>query len=62
MTENLQLINETTKTLNMTLQYHAKSFWYFNIMVQFDQNFKMQAQMMGQDTKESDEMKVGVGG
>ncbi|KAJ3400223.1 hypothetical protein HDV05_001218, partial [Chytridiales sp. JEL 0842] len=57
LSENLQLINETTPKLNMTLQYQPKSFWYFNLMLQFDQNFKMQTKMMGSDEREVEQIK-----
>ena len=57
ISENLILINETVKSLNLTLNYQPKSFWYFQLMTQFDQSFKVQSELMGTDTRDIDEMK-----
>ncbi|KAJ3211254.1 hypothetical protein HDU67_004650 [Dinochytrium kinnereticum] len=58
MSEHLQPINETVSSGNLTLFYQPKSWWYFTMLCQFEENFRMQNAMMGVEQKETDEIKV----
>ncbi|KAJ3301792.1 hypothetical protein HDU76_005646 [Blyttiomyces sp. JEL0837] len=57
LSEQLMPINETTKTLNLTLSFRPKSFWYYTLLVQFEESFRVQNEMMGVEQKETDEIK-----
>ncbi|KAJ3104293.1 hypothetical protein HDU97_009369 [Phlyctochytrium planicorne] len=57
MSEHLHPINETVKVQNLTMFYQPKSWWYFTLLSQFEENFRMQNAMMGVDQKETDEIK-----
>ncbi|KAI9355037.1 cleft lip and palate transmembrane protein 1-domain-containing protein [Zopfochytrium polystomum] len=57
LTDNLQPINSTVKKLNLSLAFTEKSFWYYQTLKIVDDNFKVQASMLGQDTREHEQMK-----
>ncbi|KAJ3044508.1 hypothetical protein HDV00_001935 [Rhizophlyctis rosea] len=57
LNEDLMPINNTVKTLNLTLQYSPLAFWKFQLITNFEQSFKIQNDMMGVASSETDEIK-----
>ncbi|KAJ3068454.1 Cleft lip and palate transmembrane protein 1 like protein [Podochytrium sp. JEL0797] len=57
LADQLQPINETLKSVNLTLKWESKTFWYFQLVTMMEDSFKQQVGMMGADGKETDEMK-----
>ncbi|KAJ3232560.1 hypothetical protein HDU78_006990 [Chytriomyces hyalinus] len=55
--DQLQPINETVKTVNLTMKWEPKSFWYFQSVTMMEDSFKTQVNMLGQDSRETDAMK-----
>ncbi|KAJ1569013.1 hypothetical protein HK096_004505, partial [Nowakowskiella sp. JEL0078] len=47
MGEQLNPINDTLKSLDLTLRFQPLSSWQFQLYVQMDESFKAQSQMMG---------------
>ncbi|KAJ3026969.1 UNVERIFIED_CONTAM: Cleft lip and palate transmembrane protein 1 like protein [Siphonaria sp. JEL0065] len=57
LSEQLQPINETLKSVNLTLKWEPKSWWYFQLLTTMEDSLNQQMSMMGSDRKETDEMK-----
>nr|CAG8471494.1 6829_t:CDS:10 [Entrophospora candida] len=56
--DHLSPINETVKTLPLTIKYYPISFFKFQVYVQMDESFQRQAEFMGADANsEFDEIK-----
>ncbi|KAJ3385036.1 Cleft lip and palate transmembrane protein 1 like protein [Entophlyctis sp. JEL0112] len=57
LSDQLQPINNTVKSVNLTLKWEPKSFWYFQLLTVMDESFENQMRMMGSDRRESEQMK-----
>lgn len=57
----LKPINDTTTTLELDFFLAPLSAWWWNLYVQMDQSFKMQASMGSMGDGEADEIKVSLG-
>jgi hypothetical protein len=57
MQDNLQMINDTTSTLNLTLSFSEIPMWKMQMYAQFSESLKMQNTMMGVASSETDEIK-----
>ncbi|KAI8914311.1 cleft lip and palate transmembrane protein 1-domain-containing protein [Gorgonomyces haynaldii] len=57
LSDNLVAINETVKTLSVALTFSHIALWKHQMYLQFDESFKMQAQTMGSDEREFDQIK-----
>ncbi|KAJ3296763.1 Cleft lip and palate transmembrane protein 1 like protein [Rhizoclosmatium sp. JEL0117] len=55
--EQLQPINETVKSVNLTLKWESKSLWYFQLLTTMEDSLNQQMNMMGSDRRETDEVK-----
>ncbi|KAJ3056958.1 hypothetical protein HK097_002336 [Rhizophlyctis rosea] len=57
LNEQLMPINDTVKTLNLTLQYAPIPNWKFQLYTHFEQSFKVQNEQMGVSHSETDQLK-----
>ncbi|KAI9101712.1 cleft lip and palate transmembrane protein 1-domain-containing protein [Phlyctochytrium arcticum] len=55
--DQLMPINETVKSLNISLALVPTAWWKYQMYTQFDESFKLQHSMMGVASTETDEMK-----
>ncbi|KAJ3150570.1 hypothetical protein HDU89_002977 [Geranomyces variabilis] len=55
--ENLMPINETVKTLNISLSYTPLPRWKYQMYQTFEENFRVQNSVMGVGSGETDEIK-----
>ncbi|RKO92493.1 cleft lip and palate transmembrane protein 1-domain-containing protein [Blyttiomyces helicus] len=55
--DDLMLVNETVKTLNLTLSYASIPYWKFQLFKQFEESFKLQTEMLGSPDQEMEQIK-----
>lgn len=56
--ENLNPINETVQSLNVSLSFSPLAMWKFQLYTQFQESFRIQQDVMGVAQSETDQMKV----
>jgi hypothetical protein len=42
----------------MSLSFHSKSFWYYTLLAQMEESFRIQVSMLGSDERETEQVKV----
>ncbi|EGF77440.1 hypothetical protein BATDEDRAFT_13981 [Batrachochytrium dendrobatidis JAM81] len=57
LNDQIHPINDTIKTLHMSIRYAPIELWRFQLYQQFDESFRLQHEMMGVQTHETDVMK-----
>ncbi|KAI8920608.1 cleft lip and palate transmembrane protein 1-domain-containing protein [Entophlyctis helioformis] len=57
LSDQLMPINETVKSLHLSLKFAPLEFWRFQLYTQFDESLRMQQTMMGADERDTDQLK-----
>ncbi|KAJ3291211.1 hypothetical protein HK104_006271 [Borealophlyctis nickersoniae] len=57
LNDQLMPINDTVKTLNMTLSFSSIAYWKFQMYKTVEENFRVQNSMLGVESSETDQMK-----
>ncbi|KAJ3090478.1 hypothetical protein HK102_003622 [Quaeritorhiza haematococci] len=57
LSDQLMPINDTVKSLNLSMSFYPISMWKFQLYTQFTESFRLQNTMMGVASSETDEIK-----
>ncbi|KAJ3319662.1 hypothetical protein HDV06_006155 [Boothiomyces sp. JEL0866] len=57
LSDDLIQLNDTVKTLNMSITFGAQEFWRFKLYNQFEESFRVQNEVMGVDQSETEQIK-----
>ncbi|KAJ1547945.1 hypothetical protein HK405_004568, partial [Cladochytrium tenue] len=57
LSDQLHPINATVQSLNLSMHFAPKSWWYYQMLIMMDDNFRSQSAIMGGDGREHQEMK-----